>query len=362
VGTARLAADPERNAHRAGEKWSLTTVRAILANPRYTGRQVWNRQPTAMELIDPGNTGLGHKQVQRWGLPDGWVISARPAHPALVSEEDFIAVQGIRAQREGNDLGREYRLAGLLRCGICGRRAESCWSNNRPAYRCRHGHSSASAPDPARPKNLYIREDRILLHLPALYLLLTGEAPAATRRRRRTRRGADVQRQASAEDVIGYLRARQISLTYDPRTSAPKSTGPPASVSARVIRARECPGGDRILVILRRHPPVEREPQGALAWFRSPAAPRLLRPRRKRVSGRRPPRGRRRTPGRRSHRSTPPRQAGNSIDISSMRPHAAANLPDGKTGRRRIISETDNSGRFLTFSVSCSSWLMHAEL
>ena len=79
------------------ERWSLTTVRAILANPRYTGRQVWNRQPTAMDLIDPANTGLGHRQVQRWGLPDGWVISARPAHPALVSEEDFIAVQGIRA-------------------------------------------------------------------------------------------------------------------------------------------------------------------------------------------------------------------------------------------------------------------------
>jgi site-specific DNA recombinase len=143
-------------------------VRAILANPRYTGRQVWNRQPTAMDLIDPANTGLGHPQVQRWSLPDGWVISARPAHPALVSEDDFIAVQGIRAQRDGTDPGRCYRLVGLLRCGICGRRAESCWSNNHPAYRCRHGYSSASVPDPARPKNLYIREDRILPHLPAL--------------------------------------------------------------------------------------------------------------------------------------------------------------------------------------------------
>ena len=94
------AADPGRNAHRTGQAWTLTTVRAILANPRYTGRQVWNRQPTAMDLIDPANTGLGHRQVQRRGLPEGWVISARPAHPALVSEADFIAVQGIRAARE----------------------------------------------------------------------------------------------------------------------------------------------------------------------------------------------------------------------------------------------------------------------
>jgi site-specific DNA recombinase len=89
------AADPDRNPHRAGEKWSVTTVRAILANPRYTGRQVWNRQPSAMDLIDPANTGLGHRQVQRWGLPEAWVISARPAHPALVSEADFIAVQAF---------------------------------------------------------------------------------------------------------------------------------------------------------------------------------------------------------------------------------------------------------------------------
>ncbi|MGH3404902.1 MAG: recombinase family protein [Streptosporangiaceae bacterium] len=226
------AADPERNAHRAGDRWSLTTVRAILANPRYTGRQVWNRQPTAMDLIDPANTGLGHRQVQRWGLPDGWIISARPAHPALVSEEDFIAVQGIRAAREDTAPGRQYRLAGLVRCGICGRRAESCWANGRAAYRCRHGHSSASAPDPARPKNLYIREDRLLPHLPALYVLLAGGEPAAGRSRRRTRQGADVRRLVSDEDAIGYLRTRQIALTYDPRTGTLQAGTPEAVTTA----------------------------------------------------------------------------------------------------------------------------------
>ncbi len=47
------AADPGRNPHRSGAAWTLFTVRAILANPRYTGHQVWNRQPTSHELIDP---------------------------------------------------------------------------------------------------------------------------------------------------------------------------------------------------------------------------------------------------------------------------------------------------------------------
>jgi Recombinase zinc beta ribbon domain len=159
--------------------------------------------------------------VQRWNLPDGWVISARPAHPALVSEADFIAAQNISAARGPAPViapaapgRRRYLLAGLLACGTCGRRMESAWSNGKAAYRCRHGHTSAAPPDPARPKNAYVREDRILAHLPALHLLLTGTEPA--RRRRRTRRGADTRPQAGADDVIGYMRDRGITLTYDP--------------------------------------------------------------------------------------------------------------------------------------------------
>jgi hypothetical protein len=93
------AADPGRNPHRSGAGWTLGTVTTILENPRYTGRQVWNRQRTDSELVDPANVTLGHKSVQRWNLPDGWVISSRPAHPALVSEDDFIAAQDISAAR-----------------------------------------------------------------------------------------------------------------------------------------------------------------------------------------------------------------------------------------------------------------------
>ena len=65
------AADPARNPHRTGAGWTLRTVAAILANPRYTGRQVWNRQRTDFNLVDPANTGLGHRPVQRWNLPEG---------------------------------------------------------------------------------------------------------------------------------------------------------------------------------------------------------------------------------------------------------------------------------------------------
>jgi hypothetical protein len=197
------AADPGRNTHRTGAGWTLGTVATILENPRYTGRQVWNRQRTDSELADPANVTLGHRSVQRWNLPDGWVISNRPAHPALVSEDDFVAVQGINAVRgpvpQDEPVLRRYLLAGLLACGVCGRRMESAWTNGKAAYRCRHGRTSAMAPNPSRPKNTYIREDKLLPHLPALHLLLT--TPAVRARRRNADRPALAEACARGDDL-----------------------------------------------------------------------------------------------------------------------------------------------------------------
>ncbi len=214
------AADPARNSHRGGTGWTLGAVTTIVRNPRYTGRQVWNRQRTDKDLADPADVSLGHKSVQRWNLPDGWVISRRPAHPALASEADYIAAQGISAARGPSPrdglIGpqkRRYLLGGLLACSVCGRRMESAWSNGKAAYRCRHGRTTASAPSPQRPRNAYVREDLIVAHLPALHLLLTGTA--GRQRRRRTRRGIDIGYQA-AGDAISYLRAQQIVLIFDP--------------------------------------------------------------------------------------------------------------------------------------------------
>jgi site-specific DNA recombinase len=132
------AADPARNPHRQGTGWTLGTVATILQNPRYTGRQVWNRQRTDKDLADPGDVSLGHKSVQRWNLPDGWAISKKPAHPALVSEADFVAAQDVSTARGPAPFGevspperRRYLLAGIVVCGTCGRRMESAWSNGR---------------------------------------------------------------------------------------------------------------------------------------------------------------------------------------------------------------------------------------
>ena len=236
------AADPQRNPHRARTAWMLGAVTSVLSNPRYTGRQVWNRQRTDTRLVDPADVALGHRPVQRWNLPDGWVISARPAHGALVSEADFITAQAITASRGPVPLTepqgparRHYLLAGLLYCGTCGRRMESAWSNGKPAYRCRHGRTSASLPDPDRPKNSYVREAKVLAELPTLEMLPTRKhqtrpSPAG-RTRRRTRGGVDLNASAPVAAVITQMHEHQVTLTWNHDAATLRASGPEASTA-----------------------------------------------------------------------------------------------------------------------------------
>ena len=166
------------------------------------------------DLADPANTGLGHNQVQRWNLPEGWVISRHPAHAALVSEADFIAAQDTAAPRgPAGPAARRYLLAGLPAWGRCGRRLESAWSNGRPAYRCRHGHTSAASPGSGRAKKTYVREDQILPHLAASGILLArgiGELGCGNCG------PGQLTGPACAAGLIDQLRARGIVLTYHP--------------------------------------------------------------------------------------------------------------------------------------------------
>jgi site-specific DNA recombinase len=133
---------------------------------------------------------------------------------ALVSEADFIAAQDTAVPRgPAGPAVRRYLLAGLIACGWCGRRLESCWSAGRPAYRCRHGYSSAAVPDPARLKNTYVREDQILPHLAAVAILLTGDdsEPEPGDRGLAQLTGPD-----RTADLIDQLRADGTVLTYHP--------------------------------------------------------------------------------------------------------------------------------------------------
>src|SRR5690348_1066342 len=157
------AADPDRNPHRTGAGWTLGTIATILRNPRYTGRQVWNRpRPGRPGGCEPGAQERPAVEAARWvghlplagasGAGQRSGLHRRSGHqrrPRRYPDE------GLAAPCQ-----RLYLLAGCW-CAVAAVGAvESVWSNGKPAYRCRHGHTTASTPGPGRAKNACIREDR----------------------------------------------------------------------------------------------------------------------------------------------------------------------------------------------------------
>jgi hypothetical protein len=104
------AYDAARNRHRAMSRgaWGKSAIRAILANPRYTGYEVWNKQ------------------------------------------------------RRDRSTPRPYVLRGLLRCGLCERKMQGSWNHGSAHYRCTFASEYALAKRIDHPKALYIREDTVM--------------------------------------------------------------------------------------------------------------------------------------------------------------------------------------------------------
>ncbi len=129
----------------AGPGPAVSRGRAAVRRSRRS--QVWNRQRTDTDLVDPANTGLGHRPVARWNLPEGWVISVRPAHPAIVSEADYIAAQDLSARRgPDSPAGRCYRLADCCVAGAAG----GSWSPAGQAAKRPTGAATATPAPPAQ--------------------------------------------------------------------------------------------------------------------------------------------------------------------------------------------------------------------
>jgi DNA invertase Pin-like site-specific DNA recombinase len=144
--------DRLRNRHRSGEAWLVRTVIGILENPRYTGRQVWNRHSASSP-----NGGAGE-----WTAPSEWAVSRTRAHEALVDDATFAVVQGMRVARQTEDGRVRSYVAGLVLCEVCGRRLDSHTAKKTPGYRCRHGRGSGRTTEPDAPKGIYIAEGRLL--------------------------------------------------------------------------------------------------------------------------------------------------------------------------------------------------------
>lgn len=96
-----------------GGKWGEPTLGRILANPAYMGRFIYGKQKVKGKRKVSSDTPLVIK--------DGFF-------PAIVTEQEFEAVQRLRAERpgvrrnqgSGRSLGSQILLTGLLKC-TCGR-------------------------------------------------------------------------------------------------------------------------------------------------------------------------------------------------------------------------------------------------
>lgn len=165
---ARLAADPALYPPPDDRPWCASTVRSMLANPKYTGYMVFGRTSKSS-----GKTTT---------LPqDQWLWSPEPTHPALTDLETWQAAQSTGTER-GNvrdpempttQPGRRYPLRSRIRCNKCRRHRRMTGvtrSIHKPGrhyaytyYQCPHDpknpRHAAAQPDHGR---VYIREDTIV--------------------------------------------------------------------------------------------------------------------------------------------------------------------------------------------------------
>jgi DNA invertase Pin-like site-specific DNA recombinase len=167
------AYDRNRNRHRDGLAWSKTAIRTILTNPRYTGRQVWNKQRTDEVLLDVNDVALGHTPVMRWNQRDRWVTSNELAHEPLIEQANFDQVQDMltRRARTATSPRRAHRsrhpyiFKSLVHCGICDRKMQGQHSHGVAYYRCRFPQEYALANKVNHPRNVIMREDILITPL-----------------------------------------------------------------------------------------------------------------------------------------------------------------------------------------------------
>jgi len=152
-----------------GIAWSKSAIRVILTNPRYSGRQVWNKQRTDEVLLDVDDVALGHTGVMRWNTRDKWVISKDITHPPLIDDDTFEQVQALLTRRaravDRQERQRRtrnpYVFRGMIYCAACQRRMQGQYNHGAAYYRCRFPQEYALANEVEHPRNVYLREDAL---------------------------------------------------------------------------------------------------------------------------------------------------------------------------------------------------------
>ena len=142
--------------------WAKSTIWAMLKNPTYTGRLVWNRLDFATQR-EAGGTARLRAQEE-------WVVS-EIEHLPLVSDELFAAAQDRfkqRSRRQGSRKGQPaYLFTGMVRCSS-GHQPLAMYGRERKEHTymtCDYGRTygkTAADQIDGHGQWLFIREDALL--------------------------------------------------------------------------------------------------------------------------------------------------------------------------------------------------------
>lgn len=145
-------------ASKKNSKWTATTIRAILANEKYTGDVIFQKTYTDENF----NRHINYGEVDQYMAPDH--------HEAIISHEDFEAAAALieqRASEKGIKKGnakyqQRYAFSSKIICGECGntfrRRIHSSTYGKYAAWVC-----NTHLKDTSRCSMLYIRDDDLKL-------------------------------------------------------------------------------------------------------------------------------------------------------------------------------------------------------
>jgi len=152
--------DPKRNVQ---NRWAASTIRAMLQNPVYTGRRVWNRR----DFATPRQNGGGGARVR---AREEWVV-AEDAHLPIVSDQLYEAAQerfDSRVRSPGSARAKHsYLFSGAVRCcsGHNGLAMHGKVRKGHHYYACAYASSygeDAAIEAHGGQKWLSLREDRLL--------------------------------------------------------------------------------------------------------------------------------------------------------------------------------------------------------
>ena len=225
----------------ARRRWTVSAVRAVLTNPKYTGYMVWNRRAS--------KSGGAHN------APDRWIWSADPTHEPLVTLHEWKTIQDHIRERQGSRNSgtnshpatrRTYALRSYVHCGLCHKRMFGKTRKGLAYYTCQPQLDRVGNPDDYtdHPRSIYVREDRLL---DCVRTFFTERVFGADRTELLRAQLADhdtqhhsqhEQRIAALEKTVTNLARRQDNI-LDEREAASTDTNDPATRAwAERLRAR----------------------------------------------------------------------------------------------------------------------------